>query len=91
MKHRPLAAALVFALSSVSPVLAGPHCHAPMAEWQSREALQAKVSTLGWTIQRIKIDDGCYKVYALDTNGQRIKAKFDPATLEQMKSEREHR
>lgn len=77
-------------LGVAAPALAGPHCHVPMADWQSREALQAKVAAMGWNVQRIKTDDGCYKVYAQDQNGQRIKAKFDPATLEQMKVERDN-
>lgn len=89
MKRLSIATALAVILSLTSEAYAGPHCHAVMGDWQPREALQAKVSALGWTVQRIKTDDGCYKVYARDQNGQRIKAKFDPATLEQLKVERD--
>lgn len=89
MKRFTICASVTFMLAGSSTAFAGPHCHVPMADWQPREALQAKVSALGWNIQRIKTDDGCYKVYALDNNGQRVKAKFDPATLEQLKVERD--
>lgn len=91
MKRFTVPASIVFTLIGSPHAFAGPHCHVPMADWQPREALQAKVSALGWSVQRIKTDDGCYKVYALDNTGQRIKAKFDPATLEQLKVERDHR
>ena len=90
MKRITIATSLAFSLSCAPFAYAGPHCHVAMADWQTREALQAKVTALGWSVQRIKTDDGCYKVYARDQNGQRIKAKFDPATLEQLKVERDH-
>lgn len=86
MKHTAIAMTMIFTLGCAPSAYAGPHCHVAMADWQPREALQAKVSALGWTLQRIKTDDGCYKVYARDQSGQNIKVKFDPATLEQLKS-----
>lgn len=89
MKRITIAASIALTLAGADSAFAGPHCHVPMADWQPREALQAKVSALGWSVQRIKTDDGCYKVYARDQNGQWIKAKFDPATLEQLKVERD--
>ena len=90
MKRITALASVALMLMGSQLALAGPHCDVAMADWQPREALQAKVSALGWSVQRIKTDDGCYKVYARDQNGQRIKAKFNPATLEQLKVERDH-
>jgi hypothetical protein len=55
-----------------------------MAEWKPREALVEKLRAEGWSIRRIKTDDGCYKVRAVDAEGRRVKAKFDPATLERV-------
>lgn len=69
----------------VSAAHAGPRCHVPLGEWQTRDALQEKVRALGWTISRIKTDDGCYKVYGTNEKGQRIKAKFNPSTLDLIK------
>ena len=66
---------------------AGPRCHVPLADWQPRETLQEKVRALGWTVTRIKTDDGCYKVYGTNEKGQHVKAKFDPATLDILKRE----
>jgi hypothetical protein len=32
-------------------------------------------------VQRIKVDDGCYQVRGTDRNGNKIKAKYSPASL----------
>lgn len=37
---------------------------------------------MGWQVRRVRTDDGCYQVYARDTHGNDIVAKFDPATLD---------
>jgi hypothetical protein len=36
----------------------------------------------GWKVRQIKVDGGCYEVYALDDKGARVEAYFDPRTLE---------
>jgi hypothetical protein len=77
---------LALTILASAPALAGARCNAPMANWQPREALVEKLRASGWTVRRIKTDDGCYKVYGLDRNGARIKAKFDPASLMQLES-----
>lgn len=76
--------ALTILVGLAAPALAGQRCSAPMAEWKPREALVEKLLAEGWTIRRIKTDDGCYKVRGIDAEGRRIKAKFDPATLERV-------
>jgi hypothetical protein len=77
-----LAVSLLIAL----PVIAGPRCSVPLADWKPREALDAKLRGEGWSVVRIKTDDGCYKVFAT-TAGWRLRAKFDPATLEIIRRE----
>lgn len=76
--------ALTVLVGIAAPALASPRCSAPMTEWKPREALVEKLRAEGWTIRRIKTDDGCYKVRATDAEGRRVKAKFDPATLERV-------
>lgn len=56
-------------------------CRVPMADWQPREAVQAMAEAQGWTVRRIKTDDGCYEIKGRDAQGREIKAKIDPATL----------
>jgi hypothetical protein len=66
------------------------HCTVPMADWQPREAVQALVETQGLTVRRIKIDDGCYEVDALDATGQRVRLRLDPASLAVLRSKSHH-
>jgi hypothetical protein len=78
--------ASLFVLIGAGSALADDHCNVPLAQWQTREALQQKVEAEGWTITRIKTDDGCYKVYATNDKGERYTAKYDPGTLKIVKS-----
>lgn len=82
MKWRVLGLGLLCAALSAEAALADRHCDVPMADWQPREALQQKLAEKGWQVQRIRTDDGCYKVHALDEQGRRVEVKIDPATLE---------
>lgn len=62
-------------------------CFIPMADWKPREAVAAMAAELGWTVRRIKIDDGCYEIIGTDAEGRQMEATVNPATLEVMKIE----
>lgn len=85
MKRAILVAGLLGPGLLASTAYANDDCTAPMSSWQPREVMEQKAIAMGWTVNRIRVDDGCYKVYAFDANGQRIEAKFDPATLDLVK------
>lgn len=70
-----------------SAAWSGDNCTAPMSRWQPRDAVAQKAVALGWTVDRIRTDDGCYKVYAHDAAGKRIKAEFNPQSLEMLELE----
>lgn len=76
---RPFAA-LVF-LAVTGTAFADTDCNDPPGQWKTREVLRQQTERHGWTIQRIKIDDGCYEVRAIDRRGNKVKAKYGPATL----------
>ncbi|MGB8812706.1 MAG: PepSY domain-containing protein [Paracoccaceae bacterium] len=57
-------------------------CNVPMSQWLPREAVAKKAREMGWKVDRVRTDDGCYKVYGRDAKGDRIEAEFNPATLE---------
>lgn len=61
--------------------LAEEECRDPIAQWQTREALKKHLEKQGWVVHRIRIDDGCYKVRAIDEQGRRVKATYAPASL----------
>ena len=56
-------------------------CSVPMAQWQPREAVEQMAKARGWTVRRIKINDGCYAIRGQDEIGRAIEAKVDPASL----------
>lgn len=61
--------------------LADDDCFVPIADWQPRDAVAQLAEANGWTVRRIKIDDGCYEVDGRDAEGHLIEVKLDPATL----------
>ena len=69
--------------------LAEEGCFVPMSDWQPREAVVKLAETKGWTVRRIKIDDGCYEIDGKDQAGKRIEVTVHPATLEVLKIEQE--
>lgn len=59
-------------------------CYVPLADWQPRAAVERMAAEKGWTIRRIRIDDGCYEIDGQDGQGRRIAVKVHPGTLEVM-------
>ncbi|MBB5703063.1 hypothetical protein FHS76_002959 [Ochrobactrum daejeonense] len=80
MKHIA-ATFLLVTVAGTGVARADDDCHVPMNQWQPREAVQTMATSRGWTVTRIKIDDGCYEVRGSDETGKAFKAKIDPATL----------
>ena len=62
--------------------LAHDDCFVPMANWQPRDAVARLAEENGWTVRRIKIDDGCYEIDGLDAGGRRIEVTVHPSTLQ---------
>lgn len=52
--------------------------------WQSQDKLAATLKEKGWQIRNIKVDGGCYEVYAIDEKGEKIEAYFHPVTFERI-------
>ncbi|MFG1330883.1 PepSY domain-containing protein [Xanthobacter autotrophicus] len=85
MKGTWFASCLLVACLTAGPAAADRDCNVPLADWQPREALQKKLEAEGWSVQSIHSDDGCYKVRAANVQGERLKAKYDPASLERLR------
>lgn len=54
----------------------------PESGWQPQAKLQQELESKGWQIRRIKVDGGCYEVYAIDDQGKRVESYFHPVTFE---------
>lgn len=63
------------------------HCSVPMADWQPREAVRKMAEAQGWHVGRIKIDDGCYEVFAKDAKGRAFEVAVDPGSLQIIQTE----
>ncbi len=69
------------ALSLCGAAFAESDCTDPVADWKSREQVRHEFEQHGRTAQRIKVDDGCYEVRGVDRKGNKITAKYSPASL----------
>ena len=54
----------------------------PKAEWKPQAELELKLKNEGWTIGRVKIENGCYEVYGKNAVGKKMETFFHPKTLE---------
>lgn len=76
-------------LATAGPLcFASRDCDSPPAAWQPRSAVQALAERNGWTLDRLKIDDGCYEIRGRDQDGRPFKAKLDPASLQVLRMRR---
>ena len=80
---------LAVACLVAGPAAADDDCRVPLTDWQPRAVLEKKLEAEGWTVQSIRTDDGCYKVKATNAQGARLRAKYDPASLEPILHERD--
>src|SRR5688572_28424723 len=53
----------------------------PQAARQPQAKLEKQLLEQKWQVRRIKVDGGCYEVYALNDKGERVEAYFHPVTL----------
>ncbi len=64
-------------------------CYVRMSDWQPRSAILQVAADNAWEVFRIKTDDGCYQIRAIDAQGRPIEVTLNPATLEIMNLEYE--
>jgi hypothetical protein len=80
-----LVAAAIFAGLAVSHVVHATGlatCDSGAKEsWQPQDKLEKMLTEKGWKVRRVKVDGGCYEVYALNDKGERVEAYFHPQTL----------
>ncbi len=78
----------LLALASVAIVLAGPAFAAgetcatsPKTQWQPQSKLETMLKGEGLTVKQIKVENGCYEVYAVDKAGKRVNSAYNAETL----------
>ncbi len=55
--------------------------NAAQSQWMSLDAIKAKATQMGYDVRNVKIEDGCYEIYAIK-NGNRVEAYLNPVTAE---------
>lgn len=79
---------LVVAAAACGAALASGECplraedSAARTQWQSQDKLKEQLTQQGWQVRRVKVEGGCYEVYATDKAGKKVEAYFNPKTLE---------
>jgi hypothetical protein len=78
--------AAAFAISTFlagSAFAAGATCStAPESAFKSKSDLEAVLKTEGLTMKKLKIEKGCYEVYAIDAAGKKVNVAYNAETLE---------
>jgi hypothetical protein len=91
MRKTLLATALALgAAAMAAPAMAGEERHAAggdcrIAPGETRlpvEAIQSALEVLGYRVDRVKLDDGCYEARAVNASGIPIVARYHPGTGE---------
>jgi len=88
MQRRFHTALSAFALAATAAVIAPAHAtglatcdSGDSSTWQHQGKLEKMLSQMKWSVRQIKVDGGCYEVYAINEKGQRVEAYFHPVTL----------
>ncbi|MEZ5667885.1 MAG: PepSY domain-containing protein [Alphaproteobacteria bacterium] len=89
MQRLMLAAALVTVAGAGTAAAEEMECNVPEAQWQPQSVLQQKLESEGWTVRSIEVDNGCYEVYAVNAEGDRMEGEFNPQTLALLANEAE--
>jgi hypothetical protein len=79
------ALATVAIIAAASPALAAGKCtNAPKSQWQPKSALESQLQADGYKVRQIKVERGCYEVYATDKDGKRANMAYNAETLEKL-------
>ena len=80
-----------FAVTSLVLLMAGPSfaaagsCStAPASKFKPKATLEAQLTTEGLKVRQIKVEKGCYEVYAVDKSGKKVNLAYNAETLEKL-------
>ena len=84
MKHAFLLSAIAVVVASPA-FAAGNGCStAPQSAWQPQSKLESMLKTDGLTVKQVKVENGCYEVYATDKSGKRMNIAYNAETLQKL-------
>lgn len=60
---------------------------APESQWMSKDAITAKFAVDGTEVRKVKVEGGCYEVYAVTKDGKKTEQVVNPVTGAVVQSE----
>jgi len=85
MMMKFLCAFAALTVAAAGPALAAGKCSsAPKDKWQPKSALESQLQSDGYNVRQIKVEGGCYEVYATDKAGKRANMAFNAETLQKL-------
>ena len=54
----------------------------PQDGWMTKDAIMETAKGLGYDTRAVKVERGCYEVYAISPEGKKVEAFFNPVTGE---------
>lgn len=63
-------------------------CGPVSGEWMSKDAAKTLATEKGFDVRRVKRDDGCLEIYAIDKDGIRVELYMHPVTGEIVRTKR---
>lgn len=83
MNRTIIAAACCFLMAG--PAFATGGCsRASASKFKPKAMLAHELASKGFTVRRIKVENGCYEVYALDKHGKRYNAAYNAETFRKL-------
>lgn len=78
--YKLIVAAVAVAAFSVPALASENACStAPQNQWMSKDAITAKYTKMGYQVRQIKVEKGCYELYAMK-DGSRFSASLNPVS-----------
>jgi hypothetical protein len=82
----------ILVLAALAGIVAGPtlaagggSCStAPKSQFKPKATLEAQLTGEGLTVRQIKVEKGCYEVYAVDKAGKKVNLAYNAETLEKL-------
>lgn len=75
-----IAIALIAAFATPVGAFAADMCSVPQDKWMTEDALKAKAVEMGYDVKKVKIEKGCYEIYAIDKDGNKVEVLMNPET-----------
>jgi hypothetical protein len=80
-----------FVVTGLALLIAGPSLAAsggcsmaPSSQFKPKATLEAQLTSEGLKVRQIKVENGCYEVYAVDKSGKKVNLAYNAETLEKL-------